>query len=71
LFRPGAPETKRDIEWLSLPDDEDYLMKPVLEGLCSYSELKDCTLDMADLARMNDAITIKYENERRFRKSSE
>lgn len=46
-------------------------MRPVLEGMCKYSELKDCSLDLADVARMNDALDVKLENERRYRKANE
>lgn len=40
-------------------------MRPVLRGLCSYASLKDGSIDMEDLARMNDTLTICDENERR------
>jgi hypothetical protein len=45
---------------------EDWLMRPVLEGLCKYESLLDGTLDLADIARMNDALNVKQENERRI-----
>lgn len=40
-------------------------MAPVLAGCCSYESLKDGSLDLCDLARINDALMIKAENERR------
>ncbi len=46
-------------------------MRPVMEGLCKYESLLDCTLDMEDLARMNEALDVKYENETRYRKAQE
>lgn len=46
-------------------------MRPVLEKCCLYESLIDGTLDLADLARMNDALDVKYENERRYRKACE
>lgn len=46
-------------------------MRPVIEGLCSYESLKDCSLDLADLAKMNDALDIKAENESRYRRAQE
>jgi hypothetical protein len=46
-------------------------MRPVLEGLCKYESLLDGTVGMEDLARMNDAIDVKYENETRYRKANE
>jgi uncharacterized protein DUF6889 len=43
-------------------DGLDWLMQPVLEGFCLYSELKDGTLDLLDVAIMNDAILVRDEN---------
>ena len=54
-----------------MADEEDWLMRPVLEGMCLYESLKDCSLDLADIARMNDALDVKYENENRLRKAQE
>ena len=45
-------------------------MGPVLDGLCKYESLKDGTLDMADIARMNDAIAVKNENQERAREAA-
>jgi hypothetical protein len=52
-----------------LPNEEDYLLRPVLRGLCSYESLKNGTLDLADIALLNDAIEVAEENERRIRKA--
>jgi hypothetical protein len=52
-------------------DGEDWLMTPVVGGLCKYESLKDCTLDLEDVARMNAALIVKAENERRHRKREE
>lgn len=54
-----------------MPNNEDWLLRPVLEGLCKYESLKDCSLDLEDIARMNDALDVKYENEERFRRANE
>ena len=45
---------------------EDWLMRPVLEGLCSYESLINGTLDLFDVARMNEALDVRFENERRM-----
>ena len=50
---------------------EDWLLRPVLEGMCKYESLKDGTLDLEDIAKMNDSIDVKTENENRFRKAQE
>lgn len=52
-------------------DGDDWVMRPVLEGLCRYESLLDCTLDLADIAKMNEALDVKFENERRYRKHHE
>jgi len=41
-------------------------MRPVLRGLCKYESLLDGTLDLCDLAVMNDALDIQDENQRRY-----
>lgn len=51
--------------------EEDWLMRPVLEGMCRYESLLDCTLDLADVARMNDCLDVRSENEKRYRKANE
>ncbi len=49
-----------------MPDGEDWLLRPVVRGMCRYESLKDGTLDLADLAIMNDALNVLDENERRY-----
>lgn len=51
--------------------EEDWLMRPVIKGLCKYESLKDCTLDLADIATMNEALDVQAENERRYQKANE
>jgi hypothetical protein len=48
---------------------EEWLLRPVLEGLCNYESLTDGTLTLADIAVLNDALDVKYENEARIIKS--
>ncbi len=54
-----------------MANQEDWVMRPVIEGLCSYRELIDGTLDLEDVARMNEALDVRFENERRYRKANE
>jgi hypothetical protein len=52
-----------------MPDNEDWLFRPMLEGLCKYESLvSETTLDLCDVARMNDALDIRAENTRRLQK---
>ena len=54
-----------------MQDGEDWLMRPVLEGRCMYESLKNGILDLEDIARLNDALDVRAENERRYRKAQE
>jgi hypothetical protein len=38
-------------------------MRPVLRGMCRFESLKDGTLDLADIALMNDALEVQADNE--------
>lgn len=59
------------MQWVAMADGEDWIMRPAVEGVCSYESLKDGTLDLEDVARMNAALAVKAENEKRFRKAQE
>lgn len=52
-------------------DDEDWIMRPVGEGMCRYESLLDGTLDLADIARMNEYLDIQHENEARYHEALE
>jgi len=41
-------------------------MRVVLEGCCKYESLLDGTLTLEDVARMNDALDVRAENDRRL-----
>jgi hypothetical protein len=53
-----------------LPGKEDWLLRPVMRGLCKYESLKDGTLSLADIALMNDALTVTDENNYRYLKAT-
>ncbi len=40
-------------------------MRPVGQQWCKYESLKDGTLDLADIAAMNEALDVQFENQRR------
>jgi hypothetical protein len=48
-----------------MSDNEDWLLAPVIEGMCKYESLLDGTIDLFDIARMNDALTVRAENNSR------
>lgn len=37
-------------------------MRPVVSGMCRYESLKYGTIDLADIALMNEALDVKAEN---------
>ena len=39
-------------------------MRPVLEGVLHYDKLKDGSITLNDIARMNEALDVKNENQR-------
>ncbi|MGR7993832.1 DUF6889 family protein [Xanthobacter sp. ZOL 2024] len=43
----------------------DWLLQPVARGWCKYESLKDGTLDLCDIALINEAIASHDENSRR------
>ena len=42
-------------------------MRPVIEGMCRYTDVIDGTLDILDIYDMNDALDVKAENAYRAR----
>lgn len=51
---------------VEMQDGLDFIMRPVLRHMCQYESLLNGTLRMVDLARLNDAIDVLDENERRL-----
>lgn len=44
----------------------DWVMRPVVNGLCKYESLLDGTLKLVDIARMNEALDVRDENQMRM-----
>lgn len=44
----------------------DWLMRPVDRGYCTMRDLKDGSLDLEDVAIMNETIDVREENARRL-----
>lgn len=51
-----------DEQYRTLPDDMDFLLYPVSEGLCSYESIKDGTLTLEDFLIMNVHLQNKAYN---------
>lgn len=54
-----------------MPDDEDWLWRPFANGMCKYESMIDGSLSLADVAKMNDILTVKQENEVRYMEANE
>lgn len=55
------------VELAKMPNGEDWLLIPVHEGMCRYESLIDGTLDLSDIAKMNDSLLVRAENKERIR----
>lgn len=51
-----------------MDEQEDWIMRPVLRGLIRYESLKDGTLDLQDIALLNEALDVEAENDYRLEK---
>lgn len=55
---------------MTLPGKEDWLLRPLLRGLCTFESLKDGSLSIEDIALMNDALDVLEENQARVRETT-
>lgn len=53
-----------------MADKEDWLLRPITRGFCSYVELKLTNLDLHDFAVMNDAIDVEENNRKRINEAT-
>jgi len=49
-----------------MASEEDWLLRPVLRGLCQYESLLDGKLKLIDMVKMNEALDVECENEKRL-----
>lgn len=59
--RTAAPK----FDPVRLPGGEDWLLAPVVAGMVKYESLLDGTVGLIDIARCNDALAARSENEAR------
>lgn len=62
--------TAGSVTWATMGESEDWVMRPVLEGVCKYESLIDGTLGLEDVRRMNDALDVKNTNEILFQEAN-
>lgn len=49
-----------------MASEEDWLFRPIMRGMCRYESLKDGALNLLDIAKMNEAIDVEIENQKRL-----
>jgi hypothetical protein len=49
-----------------MQNGEDWLLRPVLAGCLSYEALKDCSVSLYDVLKLNDALDVQAENQERL-----
>lgn len=54
-----------------MTNGEYWIMRPVIEGLCNYESLINCAVDLADVARMNEALDVRNEMRLRAEEAAE
>ena len=54
-----------------MPGNEYWILRPVAKGMCKYESLIDGTLDLNDMALMNDALDVIADNEYLVEKARE
>lgn len=52
-----------------MEDGEEWLLRPAGRGMCLYESLKNGTLDLEDIALMNEYLDVEAENHYRARKA--
>lgn len=60
----GGPSP--EVEFVSMQDKSDWVLRPVLRGLCRYESVVDGTLSLFDIAVMNESLDVESENQRRI-----
>lgn len=54
-----------------MPDGEDWLLRPVIRGMCTFESLKNGLVDLHDISLMNDALDVVADNEYLVEKARE
>lgn len=50
-----------------MTDELDWVMRPVIRGLCSYESLMESgSINLVDISRMNEALDVADENQRKY-----
>lgn len=60
-----------DAELVCMPNNEDWLWRPVVRGVLRAESLLDPNIDLAFIADINDALSVQDENEYRMMKAAD
>lgn len=52
-------------------EDEEWILTPVEAGMCRYESLLDGTISLDDIARMNEFLIVRGENQARISEAQE
>lgn len=50
------------VELVSMMEKEDWIMRPVLRGMCKMESLLDGTVGLLEVSIMNEALDVESEN---------
>ena len=53
-----------------MADGEDWIFRPIEHGYYNLADIKSGLIDLLDVAEANDALDVKYENERRWHEAN-
>jgi hypothetical protein len=48
-----------------MTDDEDWVMRPCVRGMCLYESMLSGKISLHDIARMNEALDVEQINRRK------
>lgn len=69
-FKP-IPNDLPDYEPVHMPNDEDWLFRPLMRGMCKAEGMYDGTLKLEHIAKMNDVLDVLDENHARAQNALE
>lgn len=54
-----------------MTNNEDWVMRPCVEGLCLYESLLSGKIGLHDIARMNEALDVRAENRQKAQEAAQ
>ena len=63
-FFPGQPEGKSQPSKSRMIGKQEFLLRPVAAHMCSYKDLRDCSVSLFDVALMNEYLDVRHKSEK-------